>query len=394
MKNEFKDNIDKANVYDAALKTPLEKQVNLSKRFNNNILLKREDLQPVFSFKIRGAYNKMKNLSDESLKNGVIACSAGNHAQGVALAAKILECKATIVMPKTTPFIKINAVESHGAKVVLHGETLHECFDLAESIQKKDGSIFVHPYDDIEVIEGQGTIAKEILEDYSRPIDAIFCCVGGGGLIAGIAAYIKAVKPEIKIIGVEAQDADAMTKSLKANKRIVLDTISLFAEGAALKQVGEITFKICQQYVDEMIVVDNDEICAAIKDVFEDTRTILEPAGALAVAGVKSYIKKNNVNSKTFVATASGANMNFDRLGFVSERAEIGEEREAIFAVTIAEKPGAFKDFCSLIGKRNITEFNYRYSSESSANIFVGIGVQNFDESKVLFEKLKKASQI
>lgn len=356
MKNEFKDNIDKANVYDAALKTPLEKQVNLSKRFNNNILLKREDLQPVFSFKIRGAYNKMKNLSDESLKNGVIACSAGNHAQGVALAAKILECKATIVMPKTTPFIKINAVESHGAKVVLHGETLHECFDLAESIQKKDGSIFVHPYDDIEVIEGQGTIAKEILEDYSRPIDAIFCCVGGGGLIAGIAAYIKAVKPEIKIIGVEAQDADAMTKSLKANKRIVLDTISLFAEGAALKQVGEIPFKICQQYVDEMIVVDNDEICAAIKDVFEDTRTILEPAGALAVAGVKSYIKKNNVNSKTFVATASGANMNFDRLGFVSERAEIGEEREAIFAVTIAEKPGAFKDFCSLIGKRNITD--------------------------------------
>ena len=392
MKNKFKDSIDNANVYDAALRTPLEKQINLSKRFKNNILLKREDLQPVFSFKIRGAYNKMKNLSDENLKNGVIACSAGNHAQGVALAAKILECNATIVMPKTTPTIKINAVESHGAKVVLHGESLHECFDLALVIQKKDGSIFVHPFDDEEVIIGQGTIAKEILEDYSRPIDAIFCCVGGGGLIAGIAAYIKAVKPEIKIIGVEAQDADAMSQSLKANKRVILDTVSLFAEGAALKQVGEIPFKICQQYVDEMITVDNDEICAAIKDVFEDTRSILEPAGALAVAGVKSYIKKNNVDSKTFVATASGANMNFDRLGFVSERAEIGEERESIFAVTIPEKPGAFKDFCGLIGKRNITEFNYRYSSDSSANIFVGIGVQNFNESKSLMEKLKKAS--
>ncbi len=392
MKNKFKDSIDNANVYDAASRTPLEKQINLSKRFKNNILLKREDLQPVFSFKIRGAYNKMKNLSDENLKNGVIACSAGNHAQGVALAAKILECKATIVMPKTTPTIKINAVESHGAKVVLHGETLHECFDRALVIQKKEGSIFVHPFDDEEVITGQGTIAKEILEDYSRPIDAIFCCVGGGGLISGIAAYIKAVKPEIKIIGVEAQGADAMTQSLKANKRVVLDSVSLFAEGAALKQVGELSFKICQQYVDEMIVVDNDEICAAIKDVFEDTRSILEPAGALAVAGVKSYIKKNNVDSKTFVATASGANMNFDRLGFVSERAEIGEERESIFAVTIPEKPGAFKDFCSLIGKRNITEFNYRYSSDSSANIFVGIGVQNFDESELLMEKLKKAS--
>lgn len=392
MKNEFKDKIDNANVYDAALRTPLEKQINLSKRFDNNILLKREDLQPVFSFKIRGAYNKMKNLSDENLKNGVIACSAGNHAQGVALAAKILECKATIVMPKTTPFIKIKAVESHGARVVLHGETLHECFDHASGIQKKDGSIFVHPYDDLEIIAGQGTIAKEILEDYSRPIDAIFCCVGGGGLISGIAAYVKAIKPEIKIIGVEAQGADAMTLSLKAKERVVLDSVSLFAEGAALKQVGEIPFKLCQQYVDDMVVVDNDEICAAIKDVFEDTRTILEPAGALAVAGVKSYIKKNNLNSKTFVATASGANMNFDRLGFVSERAEIGEEREAIFAVTIPEKPGAFKDFCSLIGKRNITEFNYRYSSDSSANIFVGIGVQNFDESEALIKKLKNAS--
>ena len=392
MKNEYKKRIDNANVYDAAIRTPLEKQINLSKRFNNNILLKREDLQPVFSFKIRGAYNKMKNLSDENLKNGVIACSAGNHAQGVALAAKILECNATIIMPKTTPTIKINAVESHGAKVILHGETLHECFDHALGIQKKQGSIFVHPFDDPEVIAGQGTIAKEILDDYSRPIDAIFCCVGGGGLISGIAAYIKAVKPEIKIIGVEAEGADAMTQSLKANKRVTLEKISMFAEGAALKQVGELPFKICQQYVDEMIVVSKDEICAAIKDVFEDTRTILEPAGALAVAGIKSYVKKNNVESKTFVATASGANMNFDRLGFVSERAEIGEEREAIFAVTIPEKPGAFKTFCSLIGENNITEFNYRYSSENSANIFVGISVKNFDEAKSIFEVLKRAS--
>jgi len=391
MKNKYKKRIDQANVYEAAERTPLEKQENLSERFQNNILLKREDLQPVFSFKVRGAYNKMVNLSKEDLKKGVITCSAGNHAQGVALAAKKLGCRAVIVMPSTTPLIKINAVQSRGAEVMLHGASLYEAHEYAVEIQKIENLILIHPFDDPDIIAGQGTIAKEILEDYPEDIYAIFCCVGGGGLISGIASYIKAVRPDIKIIGVEAQGADAMTQSLKAKKRVLLENVSLFAEGAALRQVGKETFKLCQEYVDEMIVVDNDEICAAIKDVFEDTRTILEPAGALAVAGIKSYIKKNNIKSKTLIGTASGANMNFDRLGFVVERAEIGEEREAVFAVTISEEPGSFKSFCGLIGSRNITEFNYRFSSHTSAHIFVGISVQDFQESKLLIKTLNDA---
>ncbi|MBT4995014.1 MAG: threonine ammonia-lyase, biosynthetic [Hellea sp.] len=391
MKNAYKKRIDEANVYDAAIKTPLQKQVNLSNRFNNNILLKREDLQPVFSFKVRGAYNKMANLSKDELARGVISCSAGNHAQGVALAAQKLDCKALIVMPSTTPLIKIKAVEGRGAEVVLHGHTYHDAYNHALEIQKKESLTFIHPFDDPDVIAGQGTVAKEILEDCPDNIHAIFICVGGGGLIAGIAAYIKAVRPDIKIIGVEAQDADAMTQSLKANRRVLLENVSLFADGAAVKQVGEENFKLCQEYVDEMIVVSNDEICAAIKDVFEDTRTILETAGALAVAGIKSYIKKNNIKSETLIGTASGANMNFDRLGFVAERAEIGEERETVFAVTIPENPGAFKSFCSLIGSRSITEFNYRFSSHSSAHIFVGISVRDFQESKLLIKTLNDA---
>lgn len=391
MKNAYKKRIDEANVYDAAIKTPLQKQVNLSNRFNNNIFLKREDLQPVFSFKVRGAYNKMANLSKDELARGVISCSAGNHAQGVALAAQKLDCKALIVMPSTTPLIKIKAVEGRGAEVVLHGHTYHDAYNHALGIQKKESLTFIHPFDDPDVIAGQGTVAKEILADCPDNIHAIFVCVGGGGLIAGIAAYIKAVRPDIKIIGVEAQDADAMTQSLKANRRVLLENVSLFAEGAAVKQVGEENFKLCQEYVDEMIVVSNDEICAAIKDVFEDTRTILETAGALAVAGIKSYIKKNNIKSETLIGTASGANMNFDRLGFVAERAEIGEERETVFAVTIPENPGAFKSFCSLIGSRSITEFNYRFSSHSSAHIFVGISVRDFQESKLLIKTLNDA---
>ena len=391
MKNAYKKRIDEANVYDAAIKTPLQKQVNLSNRFNNNIFLKREDLQPVFSFKVRGAYNKMANLSKDELARGVISCSAGNHAQGVALAAQKLDCKALIVMPSTTPLIKIKAVEGRGAEVVLHGHTYHDAYNHALEIQKKESLTFIHPFDDPDVIAGQGTVAKEILADCPDNIHAIFVCVGGGGLIAGIAAYIKAVRPDIKIIGVEAQDADAMTQSLKANRRVLLENVSLFAEGAAVKQVGEENFKLCQEYVDEMIVVSNDEICAAIKDVFEDTRTILETAGALAVAGIKSYIKKNNIKSETLIGTASGANMNFDRLGFVAERAEIGEERETVFAVTIPENPGAFKSFCSLIGSRSITEFNYRFSSHSSAHIFVGISVRDFQESKLLIKTLNDA---
>jgi threonine dehydratase len=391
MKNAYKKRIDEANVYDAAIKTPLQKQVNLSNRFNNNIFLKREDLQPVFSFKVRGAYNKMANLSKDELARGVISCSAGNHAQGVALAAQKLDCKALIVMPSTTPLIKIKAVEGRGAEVVLHGHTYHDAYNHAVEIQKKESLTFIHPFDDPDVIAGQGTVAKEILADCPDNIHAIFVCVGGGGLIAGIAAYIKAVRPDIKIIGVEAQDADAMTQSLKANRRVLLENVSLFAEGAAVKQVGEENFKLCQEYVDEMIVVSNDEICAAIKDVFEDTRTILETAGALAVAGIKSYIKKNNIKSETLIGTASGANMNFDRLGFVAERAEIGEERETVFAVTIPENPGAFKSFCSLIGSRSITEFNYRFSSHSRAHIFVGISVRDFQESKLLIKTLNDA---
>lgn len=391
MKNAYKKRIDEANVYDAAIKTPLQKQVNLSNRFNNNIFLKREDLQPVFSFKVRGAYNKMANLSKDELARGVISCSAGNHAQGVALAAQKLDCKALIVMPSTTPLIKIKAVEGRGAEVVLHGHTYHDAYNHALGIQKKESLTFIHPFDDPDVIAGQGTVAKEILADCPDNIHAIFVCVGGGGLIAGIAAYIKAVRPDIKIIGVEAQDADAMTQSLKANRRVLLENVSLFAEGAAVKQVGEENFKLCQEYVDEMMVVSNDEICAAIKDVFEDTRTILETAGALAVAGIKSYIKKNNIKSETLIGTASGANMNFDRLGFVAERAEIGEERETVFAVTIPENPGAFKSFCSLIGSRSITEFNYRFSSHSSAHIFVGISVRDFQESKLLIKTLNDA---
>jgi threonine dehydratase len=391
MKNEYKKRIDEANVYDVAKKTPLQKQSILSSRLNNKILLKREDLQPVFSFKLRGAYNKMSRLSQEILSNGVISASAGNHAQGVALSAKKLKCRAVIVMPSTTPEIKVNAVRNAGAEVILYGESYSDAYLHALNIEKEEGLAFVHPYDDPDIIAGQGTIAKEILESYTDPIHAIFCCVGGGGLLSGVAAYVKAVRPEIKVIGVEAKDAEAMTKSLKANKRLILDQVGLFADGAAVKQVGEHTFKLAQQYVDEMIVVDNDEICAAIKDVFEDSRCILEPAGALATAGIKSYVRTNNISSETLIGIASGANMNFDRLRFVAERAEIGEQREAVFAVTISEEPGAFKSFCGLIGARNITEFNYRFSNHSSANIFVGIGVRDFQESKALIRTLNKS---
>ncbi len=389
MKNEFKKRIDQAKIYDVVKKTPLDKQVNLSLRFKNKIYLKREDLQPVFSFKLRGAFNKMSQLSEKNRAHGVISASAGNHAQGVAFSAKKLGCKVKIVMPKTTPIIKVNAVKALGAEVILFGESYSEAYSHAHEIEKKDKLIFVHPYDDFDVIAGQGTIAKEILESYTKPIHAIFCCVGGGGLLSGVAAYVKAVRPEIKVIGVEAKDAEAMTLSLAAQERVILEQVSLFADGAAVKQVGEHTFKLCQEYVDEMIVVDNDEICAAIKDVFEDTRSILEPAGALAVAGVKSYIQKNNITSETLIAVASGANMNFDRLSFVVERAEIGEQREAILAVSIPEKPGAFKSFCGLLGTRNITEFNYRFSDISMAHIFVGISIQSPDELEALIIDLK-----
>jgi len=385
----YREKIEHSHVYDVAKKTPLELQTNLSARIHNRVLLKREDMQPVFSFKLRGAYNKMAGLSQEALNRGVIAASAGNHAQGVALSAQKLGCRAVIVMPTTTPAIKINAVKARGAEVVLFGDSYSDAYVHALALEKSQGLTFVHPYDDPEVIAGQGTIALEILEEHPEPIEAIFCCVGGGGLLAGIATYIKAVRPEIKVIGVEAKDAEAMTESLKQGKRVMLEQVGLFADGAAVKQVGEHTFALCQQYVDEMIVVDNDAICAAIKDVFEDTRSILEPAGALATAGLKEYAQRHQLTGKTLIGIASGANMNFDRLRFIAERAELGEQREAILAVTIPEKAGAFKTFCSLLGNRNITEFNYRYSDPVNAHIFVGIAIQNPQEAEQLVQDLQ-----
>ena len=386
--SDYKDRIENSHVYDVAKNTPLEFQPNLSARIDNRVLLKREDMQPVFSFKLRGAYNKMANLPADALKKGVIAASAGNHAQGVALAAQKLGCRAVIVMPTTTPDIKINAVKNRGAEVVLFGDSYSDAYVKALELEQSEQLTFVHPYDDPDVIAGQGTIALEILQAHPEPIEAIFCCVGGGGLLAGIAAYVKAVRPEIKIIGVEAQDSEAMTESLKQGHRVMLEQVGLFADGAAVKQVGEHTFKLAQQFVDEMIVVDNDEICAAIKDVFEDTRSILEPAGALATAGIKEYSARNKLIGKTLIGIASGANMNFDRLRFIAERAELGEHREAVLAVTIPEKPGEFKTFCRVLGNRNITEFNYRYSNPKEAHIFVGLAIANPAESEKLVADL------
>jgi threonine dehydratase len=384
----YKNRIENSRVYDVAKKTRLEFQPNLSARIGNRVLLKREDMQPVFSFKLRGAYNKMANLPADVLKRGVIAASAGNHAQGVALAAQKLNCRAVIVMPTTTPAIKINAVKARGAEVVLFGDSYSDALVRALELEKTEKLTFVHPYDDPDVIAGQGTIAMEILNVHPEPIEAIFCCVGGGGLLAGIAAYVKAVRPEIKVIGVEAKDSEAMTESLKAGKRVILEQVGLFADGAAVKQVGEHTFALAQQFVDEMIVVDNDEICAAIKDVFEDTRSILEPAGALAMAGIKEYAARNNITGKTLIGIASGANMNFDRLRFIAERAELGEQREAVLAVTIPEISGAFKAFCRLLGNRNITEFNYRFSDPTAAHIFVGLAIANATEIGTLIVDL------
>ncbi|WP_442769391.1 threonine ammonia-lyase, biosynthetic [Zoogloea ramigera] len=379
-----------AQVYDVAIETPLDPAPNLSARIHNPIFLKREDMQPVFSFKLRGAYNKMAHLSPAVLKRGVICASAGNHAQGVALSAKRLGTRAVIVMPTTTPAIKIDAVKRHGGEVVLAGESFSDAYAHAVELEKTEKLTFVHPYDDPDVIAGQGTIGMEILRQHPKPIHAIFCCVGGGGLLAGVAAYVKRVRPEIKVIGVQTVDSNAMVQSLAAGKRVELDTVGLFADGAAVKLVGAETFRLCQEYVDEMIVVDNDAICAAIKDVFEDTRSILEPAGALSLAGAKEYAKRHHLKDKTLVAIASGANMNFDRLRFVAERAEVGEKREAVLAVTIPEKPGSFKKFCKLLGNRNITEFNYRYADAAQAHIFAGVGVHNRDEGVRLAEMLQR----
>jgi len=358
---DYLERILNARVYDVADETPLEFAPNLSARSGQRILLKREDMQPVFSFKLRGAYNKIAHLSPQQRKRGVICASAGNHAQGVALSAQKLGIRAVIVMPTTTPQIKIDAVRKLGGEVVLHGEAYDIAYAHALALEKKHRLAFVHPFDDPDVIAGQGTSGMEILRQHPDPIDAVFCCVGGGGLIAGIAAYIKRLRPHTKIIGGEAADADAMARSLKAGKRVRLDRVGLFADGAAVRMVGEETFRLCRELVDDVVLVDTDAICAAIKDVFEDTRSILEPAGALAVAGAKAWAARQRRKGQTLVAVASGANMNFDRLRFVAERAEVGEQREAVFAVTLPEKPGSYKKFLSLIGNRNITEFNYRF---------------------------------
>ena len=389
-KPDYLERILNAQVYDVAIETPLDFASNLSARIHNRIYFKREDMQPVFSFKLRGAYNKMVKLSPQALKRGVICASAGNHAQGVALSAQKLGVRAVIVMPSTTPQIKIDAVRARGGEVVLAGESYSDAYAHAIELEKTEKLTFVHPFDDPDVIAGQGTVGLEILRAHPQPIHAVFCCVGGGGLIAGVAAYIKRLRPETRIIGVEAVGADAMTQSLAAGKRIVLDQVSIFADGAAVKEVGTETFRLCQEYVDEMILVDNDAICAAIKDVFEDTRSILEPAGALAVAGAKEYARRHKLRDKHLVAIASGANMNFDRLRFVAERAELGEQREAVLAVTIPEQPGSFRKFCSLLGNRNITEFNYRYADAERAHIFVGVTVHNRNEATRLVEMLER----
>ncbi len=379
-----------AKVYDVAIESPLDPAPMLSRRIGNRVLLKREDQQPVFSFKLRGAYNKMAHLSAAERAHGVVAASAGNHAQGVALAAQRLGCKAIIVMPVTTPSIKISAVEARGAKVVLHGDSYSDAYAHALQLQKAKGAIFVHPYDDPYVIAGQGTIAVEVLRQWQGPIDAIFVAIGGGGLISGIASYVKRVRPEIKVIGVQPVDSDAMARSIAAGRRVKLEHVGLFADGVAVKQVGKETFRICRELVDDIVLVDTDAICAALKDVFEDTRAVLEPAGALSVAGLKTWCERHRGRDHTYVAIACGANMNFDRLRFVAERAELGERREAILAVTIPERPGSFRAFCALLGKRNITEFNYRYADAKSAHIFVGIEVADRHETTALLRAMHK----
>ena len=364
-----------AKVYDVAIETPIHDAPSLSKRLNNQIMLKREDLQPVFSFKIRGAYNKIAQLTEEEKAKGVTCASAGNHAQGVALAAQSMGIEATIVMPSTTPEIKYKACEARGANVILHGDTFDQALKHSLELVEQHGYTFVHPYDDPYTIAGQGTIGMEILRQNTGSLDAIFIPVGGGGLAAGIATYIKYLRPEIKVIGVEYEESACLKAALEADERVVLPHVGIFADGIAVAQIGEETFKLCKEYLDGVITVTSDEICAAIKDIFDDTRSVCEPSGAVGLAGLKKYIADTGSNGQKLMAIASGANINFDRLRYVSERAELGEKREAIIAVTIPEKAGSFKQFCEALGKRNITEFNYRYHDPKNARIFVGVQV-------------------
>ena len=389
-----------ARVYDVAIESPLEPARALSRRVGNTVLLKREDQQPVFSFKLRGAYNKMAHLSAEDRARGVICASAGNHAQGVALSARKMGCRAVVVMPVTTPKLKIDAVAALGGEVLLAGDSYSDAHAHALAVQAEQGLTFVHPFDDPDVIAGQGTVAMEILRQHQGPIDAVFVAIGGGGLISGVAAYIKAVRPEVQVIGVQTVDSDAMLRSVRAGKRVPLRDVGLFSDGTAVKLVGEESFRLTRALVDDFVVVDTDEVCAAIKDVFQDTRSILEPAGALGVAAIKQYVAAHKCKGRTFVAITCGANMNFDRLRFVAERAEFGEQREALFAVTIPEERGSFRRFIELIGssggpgggkgQRQVTEFNYRISDERHAHVFVGLTIARRDEASKIARRFER----
>ncbi|MCI1015793.1 threonine ammonia-lyase, biosynthetic [Herbaspirillum sp. BH-1] len=396
MSNDYLKKILTARVYDVAQETPLELANTLSQRIDNRIYFKREDMQSVFSFKLRGAYNKMAHLTPAQLKRGVICASAGNHAQGVALSAARLGCRAVIVMPTTTPQVKIDAVKARGGEVVLFGDSFTDAYEHALTLEKKQKLTFVHPFDDPYVIAGQGTVGMEILRQHPDPIHAIFVAIGGGGLIAGVASYVKAVRPDIKIIGVQTTDSDAMARSLKAGRRVALPDVGLFSDGTAVKLVGEETFRIAKELVDEIIIVDTDAVCTAIKDIFQDTRSIVEPAGALAVAGAKAYVErarasKKPIKGESLITIACGANMNFDRLRFVAEMADAGEAREAVFAVTIPEERGSFRRFCETVGPRNVTEFNYRISDDKAAHVFVGIQVSAADEAGKIARNFEKA---
>ncbi|MBM2884385.1 threonine ammonia-lyase, biosynthetic [Chromobacterium phragmitis] len=388
-KHDYLERILTSRVYDVAVETPLELAPNLSRRYGNRILLKREDLQPVFSFKLRGAYNKMAKLTPEQRARGVITASAGNHAQGVALSASKLGCEAVIVMPVTTPQIKIDAVKQRGGQVVLSGDSFNEAYLHAVKLAEESGRTYIPPFDDPDVIAGQGTVGMEILRQHPDDLHAVFVAIGGGGLAAGVASFIKRLKPEVKIIGVQPVDSDAMRQSIEKGERVELKDVGLFADGVAVKLVGEETFRICRELLDEIILVDSDAICAAIKDIFEDTRSIVEPAGALAVAGAKAYVEREGCRDQSLVAISCGANMNFDRLRHVSERSELGERREAIISVTIPEKPGSFKRFCSVIGGRNITEFNYRFADPSIAHVFVGVQIAGREDVEKLLNDLR-----
>lgn len=384
MSTDYLKRILTSKVYDVAIESPLEYAPQISARTQNNFFLKREDAQEVFSFKLRGAYNKMAHLSKTELNRGVIAASAGNHAQGVALSARKLGCRAVIVMPTTTPQVKVRAVEAFGGETVLVGNSYSDAYLHAKELEKKERLTFVHPFDDPDVIAGQGTVGMEILRQHPGRIDAIFCAIGGGGLVSGVAAYVKQLRPDIKVIGVQTEDSNAMIRSVKAGRRIELHDVGLFSDGTAVKKVGAETFRLTREWVDDFVTVDTDAICAAIKDVFQDTRSVLEPSGALAIAGAKRYAALNKWKGKTLVAVASGANMNFDRLRFVADRADVGEAREALLALTIPEQRGSFLKLCEAIGARSVTEFNYRISGAQNAHVFVGLQISSPSEGEKL----------